>query len=82
MYDPNGKDSPANRQKWECVQAFRRGWRDGCKRTVSRDFQFNHRPDLKQAYILGFDRGTDTTIKAMNVYCDEIGYDSRASILR
>lgn len=82
MYDPKGKDSPENRKKWECVQSFRRGWRDGTKRTVSRDFQFDHRPDLKEAYQLGFNRGTDASIRAMNEYCEEIGYDSRASVLR
>ncbi len=81
MIDPN--ETPADREKRELFQCYRRGWKHGaCANAQDKRFVDHVRAAIGAAYLNGYSNGRDASYLAGAREAERIGYDPRMSILR
>jgi hypothetical protein len=68
----------------ELFVSYSRGWRDGaCALAKRRDFaEHPTRPDLRDAYMKGYDVGHDAYNRDLTAWAAEVGYDPLKGVLR
>lgn len=68
----------------ELFMSYSRGWRDGaCARPKRREFdEHPTRPDLREAYMKGYDVGHDAYNRDLLAYAATVGYDPLLGVLR
>jgi hypothetical protein len=67
----------------ELFVSYSRGWRDGaCSRGKDPRFtQRTTRPDLREAYLKGYDVGHDAYGRDLTAYAAEVGYDIAQGVI-
>lgn len=68
----------------ELFVSYSRGWRDGACSLAKRPQFAEHktRPDLRDAYLAGYDVGRDAYSRDLSAYAATVGYDVMKGILR
>jgi hypothetical protein len=67
----------------ELFISYSRGWRDGaCSRPKRPEFvEHKTRPDLRDAYLRGYDVGHAAYNRDLSAYAGEVGYDIAKGII-
>lgn len=68
----------------ELFVSYSRGWRDGACSLAKRPQFAEHatRPDIRAAYLKGYDVGHDAYNRDLTAYASEVGYDVMKGVLR
>ncbi len=64
--------------------SYSRGWRDGACSLAKRPQYVEHstRPDLRDAYLKGYDVGHAAYGRDLSAYAAEVGYDAAKGVFR